>query len=200
MPLRQQAVLFRAAHHSDALEVELGRRNIPFVKYGGLRFLEAAHVKDALRLPALGREPARRAGRRSASRSCCPGWARGSPTRWCATWRARSFALPPALAALRRRPPAARADWPAFAELFRAAVRRRRRRGPAQHGPGAPLVRAAPRAPLRRRARAPRRSRAARAAGGGGAVARALPVRPDPGSAGRPPAPRPGRPTSTRTI
>jgi DNA helicase-2/ATP-dependent DNA helicase PcrA len=40
--------LFRAAHHSDALEVELQRRNIPFVKYGGLRFLEAAHVKDAL--------------------------------------------------------------------------------------------------------------------------------------------------------
>ncbi len=44
--LRRQAVLFRAAHHSDALEVELGRRNIPFVKYGGLKFLEAAHVKD----------------------------------------------------------------------------------------------------------------------------------------------------------
>ena len=48
MPLKQQAVLFRAAHHSDLLEVELARRNIPFVKYGGLKFLEAAHVKDAL--------------------------------------------------------------------------------------------------------------------------------------------------------
>jgi DNA helicase II / ATP-dependent DNA helicase PcrA len=48
VPLRQQAVLFRSAHHSDALEVELGRRNIPFAKYGGLRFLEAAHVKDAI--------------------------------------------------------------------------------------------------------------------------------------------------------
>lgn len=46
--LKKQAVLFRAAHHSDALEVELSRRNIPFVKYGGLKFLEAAHVKDAL--------------------------------------------------------------------------------------------------------------------------------------------------------
>ena len=46
--LRSQAVLFRAGHHSDLLEVELGRRNIPFVKYGGLRFLEAAHVKDVL--------------------------------------------------------------------------------------------------------------------------------------------------------
>jgi DNA helicase II / ATP-dependent DNA helicase PcrA len=46
--LRRQAVLFRAAHHSDLLEIELGRRNIPFVKYGGLKFLEAAHVKDLL--------------------------------------------------------------------------------------------------------------------------------------------------------
>ena len=48
LALKQQAVLFRAAHHSDALEVELARRNIPFVKYGGLRFLEAAHIKDVL--------------------------------------------------------------------------------------------------------------------------------------------------------
>jgi DNA helicase-2/ATP-dependent DNA helicase PcrA len=48
--LRHQAVLFRAAHHSDLLEVELGRRNIPFVKYGGLKFLESAHVKDVLAL------------------------------------------------------------------------------------------------------------------------------------------------------
>jgi DNA helicase II / ATP-dependent DNA helicase PcrA len=46
--LKAQAVLFRAAHHSDHLEVELARRNIPFVKYGGLKFMEAAHVKDAL--------------------------------------------------------------------------------------------------------------------------------------------------------
>jgi DNA helicase-2/ATP-dependent DNA helicase PcrA len=46
--LKRQAVLFRAAHHSDLLEVELARRNIPFVKYGGLKFLEAAHVKDLL--------------------------------------------------------------------------------------------------------------------------------------------------------
>jgi len=46
IPLRHQAVLFRAAHLSDSLEVELTRRNIPYHKYGGLRFLEAAHVKD----------------------------------------------------------------------------------------------------------------------------------------------------------
>ncbi len=46
--LRRQAILMRAAHHSDQLELELRRRNIPFVKYGGLKFLEAAHVKDVL--------------------------------------------------------------------------------------------------------------------------------------------------------
>lgn len=48
IPLLRQAVLFRAAHHSDALEVELGRRNIPFVKYGGLKFVETSHVKDVV--------------------------------------------------------------------------------------------------------------------------------------------------------
>jgi DNA helicase-2/ATP-dependent DNA helicase PcrA len=46
--LRKQAVLFRAAHHSGDLELELARRRIPYVKYGGLRYLEAAHVKDLL--------------------------------------------------------------------------------------------------------------------------------------------------------
>jgi DNA helicase-2/ATP-dependent DNA helicase PcrA len=48
VPLRRQAVLFRSGSHSDLLEIELARRQIPFVKYGGLRFLEAAHVKDLL--------------------------------------------------------------------------------------------------------------------------------------------------------
>jgi UvrD-like helicase C-terminal domain/UvrD/REP helicase N-terminal domain len=47
-PLKSQAVLFRASHHSAQLEIELSRRNIPFVKYGGLKFLEAAHVKDVI--------------------------------------------------------------------------------------------------------------------------------------------------------
>ncbi len=46
--LVDQAVLFRSGHHSDALELELARRNIPFVKFGGLKFLESAHVKDLL--------------------------------------------------------------------------------------------------------------------------------------------------------
>ncbi len=48
--LKQQAVLFRASHHSGPLEIELTRRNIPFVKFGGLKFLDAAHVKDILAL------------------------------------------------------------------------------------------------------------------------------------------------------
>ena len=46
--LKQQAVLFRTSSHSAVLELELTRRNIPFVKFGGLKFLDAAHVKDAL--------------------------------------------------------------------------------------------------------------------------------------------------------
>jgi DNA helicase II / ATP-dependent DNA helicase PcrA len=48
--LHDQAVLFRASHHSDLLELHLTRRNVPYVKYGGLKFLEAAHVKDLLAL------------------------------------------------------------------------------------------------------------------------------------------------------
>jgi DNA helicase-2/ATP-dependent DNA helicase PcrA len=48
--LRRQAVLFRAAWHADLLELELARHDIPFVKYGGLQFLEAAHIKDLLAL------------------------------------------------------------------------------------------------------------------------------------------------------
>jgi DNA helicase-2/ATP-dependent DNA helicase PcrA len=48
--LKQQAVLFRTSSHSGSLEVELTRRNIPFVKFGGLKFLDAAHVKDLVAL------------------------------------------------------------------------------------------------------------------------------------------------------
>jgi DNA helicase-2/ATP-dependent DNA helicase PcrA len=48
LKLKPQAVLFRSSAHSAALELELARRRIPFVKYGGLKFLEAAHVKDVL--------------------------------------------------------------------------------------------------------------------------------------------------------
>jgi DNA helicase-2/ATP-dependent DNA helicase PcrA len=55
--LKQQAVLFRAAHHSLALELELQRRNIPFVKYGGLKFIEMAHVKDLVAYLRLAENP-----------------------------------------------------------------------------------------------------------------------------------------------
>ena len=48
--LKEQAVLFRTSSHSGSLEIELTRRNIPFVKFGGLKFLDAAHVKDMLAL------------------------------------------------------------------------------------------------------------------------------------------------------
>ncbi|MDB5552314.1 MAG: UvrD/REP helicase [Rhizobium sp.] len=55
--LKQQAVLFRASHHSAALEIELTRRNIPFVKFGGLKFLDSAHVKDMLALLRFAQNP-----------------------------------------------------------------------------------------------------------------------------------------------
>ncbi len=58
MDLRAQAVLFRTAHDSDMLELELTRRSIPFVKYGGLRYLDAAHVKDLVALLRLIDNPA----------------------------------------------------------------------------------------------------------------------------------------------
>ena len=47
-PLREMAVLFRSSSHSFDLEIELGKHNIPFRKFGGMRFAESAHIKDAL--------------------------------------------------------------------------------------------------------------------------------------------------------
>jgi DNA helicase-2/ATP-dependent DNA helicase PcrA len=55
--LKEQAVLFRTSSHSGQLEVELTRRNIPFVKFGGLKFLDAAHVKDVLALLKFAENP-----------------------------------------------------------------------------------------------------------------------------------------------
>lgn len=57
VPLKQQAVLFRASNHSGPLEVELTRRNIPFVKFGGLKFLDSAHVKDMLAVLRFAQNP-----------------------------------------------------------------------------------------------------------------------------------------------
>ncbi len=65
--LKSQAVLFRSSSHSAQLELELARRDIPFVKYGGLRFLEAAHIKDVLSLLRWAENPrCRTAGFRAA--------------------------------------------------------------------------------------------------------------------------------------
>jgi DNA helicase-2/ATP-dependent DNA helicase PcrA len=58
MELRNQAVLARTGHDSALLELELTRRGIPFVKYGGLRYLDAAHVKDFIALLRLTDNPA----------------------------------------------------------------------------------------------------------------------------------------------
>ena len=57
MTLKQQAVLFRTSSHSNALEIELTRKNIPFVKFGGLKFLDAAHVKDMLAILRFSQNP-----------------------------------------------------------------------------------------------------------------------------------------------
>jgi len=67
--LKHQAVLFRTSSHSGPLEIELTRRNIPFVKFGGLKFLEAAHVKDMLSLLRFVENPRDRVCRLSHSSS-----------------------------------------------------------------------------------------------------------------------------------
>jgi DNA helicase-2/ATP-dependent DNA helicase PcrA len=55
--LKQQAVLFRTSHHSGPLEIELTHRNVPFVKFGGLKFLESTHVKDVLAMLRFAENP-----------------------------------------------------------------------------------------------------------------------------------------------
>ncbi len=57
MPLREMAVLFRAGYMSADLEIELANRKIPFEKWGGLKFLEAAHVKDVLAFLRVSENP-----------------------------------------------------------------------------------------------------------------------------------------------
>jgi DNA helicase-2/ATP-dependent DNA helicase PcrA len=115
IPLKRQAVLFRAAHHSDALEIELSRRNVPFVKYGGLKFLEAAHVKDALCVLRWGENLRDRV---AAFRvlQLLPGVGPGSAQRAADAFAEWAFSIE---AFARHQPPAAaRADWPALCELL----------------------------------------------------------------------------------
>ena len=71
IPLKSQAIPYRTSHHSAALEIELTRRNVPFVKFGGLKFLEAAHIKDVLAVPGGHKIPVR-ASRDSVSFNCYP--------------------------------------------------------------------------------------------------------------------------------
>ena len=118
--LKSQAVLFRASHHSAALELELTRRNVPFVKYGGLKFLDAAHVKDAVALMRFAENPRDRvAGFRVAQ--LLPGVGpKIAETIVAAAAADDGFA---AMAGLS--PPArARAGFPAFAELMRRLAAR----------------------------------------------------------------------------
>src|SRR5215204_1177751 len=115
VPLKAQAVLFRAAHHSAELEIELSRRNIPFVKFGGLRFLEAAHVKDVLSVLRLAENPGDRvAGFRVLQ--LMPGI---GPTTAGRLLERIAEPLEPCEVIREFRPPAAtQEDWPAFVELF----------------------------------------------------------------------------------
>ena len=115
MKLKSQAVLFRAAHHSAALEIELARRNIPFVKFGGLRFLDSVHVKDVLALLRWAQNPRDRvAGFRVLQLMAGVGPATAGQVLDAVA------AAGSAQAALAQYEPPARAsaDWPAFAALM----------------------------------------------------------------------------------
>ena len=116
MALKSQAVLFRSSSHSAQLELELARRGIPFVKYGGLRFLEAAHVKDALSVLRWADNPRNRLAGFRAVR-LVPGVGPATATRLLDALGA----APDVLSALRAfaAPAAARADWPSLLALLR---------------------------------------------------------------------------------
>lgn len=113
--LRKQAVLFRASHHSGPLEVELTRRNIPFVKFGGLKFLEAAHVKDVLAVLRFAENPKDRVAAFRVMQ-LIPGV---GPSIAANAMEAMERALDPVLGLQFFRAPArAEADWPKFIDMF----------------------------------------------------------------------------------
>jgi DNA helicase-2/ATP-dependent DNA helicase PcrA len=133
--LRRQAVLFRSGGHSDLLEIELARRKIPYVKYGGLKFLEAAHVKDLLAVLRWAGNP-RNTLAASRVLQLLPGMgpvhARGMLEALAATGGAltalRGLALPPTVAAMELRRlaevmeklAAPECAWPGQVQLARA--------------------------------------------------------------------------------
>ena len=120
IPLKQQAVLFRTSSHSGPLEVELARRNVPFVKFGGLKFLDAAHVKDVLACLRFAENPRDRvAGFRVLQ--LLPGVGPGIAARVLD----RMESLDPVGSLVTHAPPArAATDWPAFADLVGLLARR----------------------------------------------------------------------------
>ena len=115
--LRSQAVLFRSSSHSAQLELELARRDIPFVKYGGLRFLEAAHIKDALSVLRWADNPRNRMAGFRATR-LVPGVGPATATRLLDALDSSNDIG----ASLRdfEPPPAATAQWKAFGQLVSA--------------------------------------------------------------------------------
>ena len=113
--LKQQAVLFRAAHHSDLLEVGLARRDIPFIKYGGLKFLESVHVKDVLCILRWAENP-RDAVAAFRVLQVLPGMGPGNARRAVAHLEQHGFAL--ATLCEFRAPAAAGEDWPGLCLLL----------------------------------------------------------------------------------
>ncbi len=113
--LMDQAVLFRSSHHSDRLELELTRRNIPYVKYGGLKFLEASHVKDFLAVLRWTENPRDQVAVFRVTQ-LLPGAGPAAAQRCYEYLAANAFRM--ATLAAFRPPPAARRDWPALAALF----------------------------------------------------------------------------------
>ncbi|MDG3580176.1 ATP-dependent helicase [Rhizobium sp. YJ-22] len=119
--LKQQSVLFRASHHSAPLEIELTRRNIPFVKFGGLKFLDSAHVKDILAVLRFAENPKDRVAAFRVMQ-IVPGI---GPSAAASAMEAMARSLDPALGLQFFRAPArAQVDWPGFVDLF-AALRSR---------------------------------------------------------------------------
>jgi DNA helicase-2/ATP-dependent DNA helicase PcrA len=114
--LKAQAVLFRASHHSGPLEIELTRRNIPFVKFGGLKFLEAAHIKDMLAVLRFAENPRDHvAGFRVIQ--LLPGM---GPANAAKTLDRIAAAADPVEALDGMKPPAAAAEhWPSLVEVMR---------------------------------------------------------------------------------
>jgi DNA helicase-2/ATP-dependent DNA helicase PcrA len=115
LDLKCQAVLFRGSHHSDRLELELVRRNIPYVKYGGLKFLEAGHVKDLLSVLKWADNPRNQVAAFRVLK-LLPGMGPAYAARCFSFMAGNGYSF----SALHNfvPPSAARVDWPAFCQLM----------------------------------------------------------------------------------